>query len=253
MGRTILITGATGQQGGATLRSLVEHNKSTSNPINLLALTRNATSDKAKPLSSLPNVKVIQGDLTKKDEIEKIFEDEKIDSVFSIQDNFQGNEVEQGTNLTEVAIKYNVKHFVYTGVDLAGQNPSLVPHFETKRQIEEHLIKNSSRIASQILISQGEKEEFKNQIINLSGDSHTVSEIIDTFKQVKQVDLVQDENVDIVPYLTIALATINGHGWEVNPESTQRLFPFVKDLKGWLETEFNPDFAAGGFGTMSNN
>ncbi|WWC99388.1 hypothetical protein V866_006291 [Kwoniella sp. B9012] len=296
MPRTILITGATGQQGGAPVRALAESTRlSEGLSISILGLTRDASSEKANALLSIPGVQVVQGDLSDKSSIDKIFEVHAIDSVFSVQDIFQGNEVEQGTTLVDVAVKHGVKHSVYTSVDMSGLSPSPVPHFETKRQIEEHLKSRSSqsqmvftiirpsaffgdfywppyrlsigtkwnpnrlfkhiaesdigRAAAEILIAGSQEESFRNRIINLTGDAHTPDEIRKIFKEVKNVSWEDPEqDVVIETQFANALNTINVHPFEGTPEETRKLFPWVKDLPIWLDTEFNAGMIVGQLG-----
>ncbi|WVQ62496.1 uncharacterized protein L199_000636 [Kwoniella botswanensis] len=237
MPRTILITGATGQQGGATLRALTESTRlSDGLSIRLLALTRNSSSQKANALLSIPGVQVVQGDLRDKSSISKIFESYAIDSVFGVQDIFQGNEVEQGTTLVDVAVTYGVKQFVYTSVDMSGLSPSPIPHFETKRQIEEHLKARSSQ--SQMVYTILRPSAFFGKF----------------FKEVKNVSWEDPEqDVEVGTELTNALNTINVHPFEGTPEETRQLFPWVKDLPTWLDTEFHAGTMIGQLGNSSSH
>ncbi|WRT63883.1 uncharacterized protein IL334_000809 [Kwoniella shivajii] len=148
MVKTILVTGATGHQGGATVTALVDYNsKNVDDQYHILALTRNPTSDSAVALSGLPNVEVVQGELADNQSIAKIFDDQSkngIYGVFVVLDPFGGDELAQGKLLVDLAISHKVKRIVYSGADLSGLSPTPVPHFETKRQIEEYLISSSS-------------------------------------------------------------------------------------------------------------
>jgi uncharacterized protein YbjT (DUF2867 family) len=67
--RKILVTGATGKQGGAVVKALLNHPPDFDYVI--LALTRNVSSPKAKALASNPKVELISGDL---DDCDAIFE-----------------------------------------------------------------------------------------------------------------------------------------------------------------------------------
>lgn len=84
MSRTLLITGATGKQGGAVIRSLLARKAD----FQILALTRDVNSPSAKRLaSSSPAIKLLQGDL---DHAETIFQSAKLVApsiwgVFSVQ------------------------------------------------------------------------------------------------------------------------------------------------------------------------
>jgi uncharacterized protein YbjT (DUF2867 family) len=144
MSRTVLVTGATGKQGGATIRALLQTD------FEILALTRDATSASAQKLTALsPNVKLLQGDLKS---VAAIFEEARnlsrnsIWGIFSVQPtNKRDPSVEevQGKNLIDAAVFNNVQHFVYTSVDRGGaqsaSNPTNVPIWITKHRIEQHL------------------------------------------------------------------------------------------------------------------
>ncbi|KAL4782032.1 hypothetical protein BJX76DRAFT_306331 [Aspergillus varians] len=150
MPQTILITGATGKQGSSVLDNLLQQSDDTD--IEILAVTRNITSASAQKLASKsPKIKLVQGNL---DEPDAIFEDAKkvtaspIWGVFSVQvSTFNGNseiEEKQGKGLVDAALKNSIKHFVYSSVDRGGDasldNPTNIPHFIAKREIELHLI-----------------------------------------------------------------------------------------------------------------
>lgn len=76
MSRTILITGATGKQGGAligALRSASSVLPETDN-FRILALTRKASNPRARLLSQDHNIEVVEGDLNSLESIRKVFE-----------------------------------------------------------------------------------------------------------------------------------------------------------------------------------
>ncbi|KAK9371516.1 uncharacterized protein V1513DRAFT_455489 [Lipomyces chichibuensis] len=147
--KTVLITGATGKQGGATLSALLALPDSPFGK--LLALTRNPNSEAAKALAAKSSsvVSVIRGDL---DDPDAIFASAgghgAVWGVFSVQPAIGGGanwktEERQGKALIDAAVKYGVSHFVYTSVDRSGErsdeNPTDVPHFASKHRIEQHL------------------------------------------------------------------------------------------------------------------
>lgn len=58
----VLITGATGKQGGSLIRSLIQRKA----PFEILAVTRNPSSASAQKLANLSSsIKLVQGDLNK--------------------------------------------------------------------------------------------------------------------------------------------------------------------------------------------
>ncbi|RMJ03764.1 hypothetical protein BHE90_016106 [Fusarium euwallaceae] len=153
MSRALLITGATGKQGGAVIDSLVA--KQPSNFL-LLAVTRNANSTSAKRLAAKSSsIKLVEGDLNA---LPSLFNSAKtlaggvpLWGVYSVQAAVSTDksmtldiEVQQGKNLVDESIKAGVKHFVYSSVERGGDerswvNPTPVPHFRTKHEVELHL------------------------------------------------------------------------------------------------------------------
>ncbi|KAF1843438.1 NAD(P)-binding protein [Cucurbitaria berberidis CBS 394.84] len=139
--RAVLITGATGKQGGSVIDAFLKTNA----PFEILALTRDARSKSSqKLLQKSPNIKLVTGNL---DAIEDIFIKAKevtnaqIWGVFSVQ--ALTNEENQGKSLVDASLKHGVRHFVYSSVDRGGANsdndPTYIPHFITKYNIEKHL------------------------------------------------------------------------------------------------------------------
>lgn len=146
--RKILVSGATGKQGGAVVKALLASPPPF--PYEILALTRKASSTAAQSLASKPNVSVIQGDLNDCPAIfEKAGGDKSIWGVFSVQlpamgsKNAEDEEVKQGCALVDAAVANGVSHFVYSSVDRGGPNsdndPTNIPHFISKHKIEAHL------------------------------------------------------------------------------------------------------------------
>jgi len=147
MPNTILVTGATGKQGSAVIKALLDSPDFSGSDITIFALTRNPDSAGAKALveKDPKAIKLLKGDL---DDCTAIFRDapEKINSVFcvTIPDMRTGlKEEAQSKALIDTAIENNVEHFVLTSVDRHGKdsdmNDTNVPHFKTKAAIERHL------------------------------------------------------------------------------------------------------------------
>jgi uncharacterized protein YbjT (DUF2867 family) len=152
MSRVLLITGATGKQGGAVIDAILSRPDTASDFI-LLAVTRDTSTGSAKKLAARsPSVKLVQGNL---DDIPSLFEaaervaQKPIWGVFSVQVSMGKNvtvegEIQQGKGLIDESIKHGVKCFVYSSVDRGGDeaswdNQTPIPHFQTKYHIERHL------------------------------------------------------------------------------------------------------------------
>ncbi|KAI2625562.1 hypothetical protein GGS21DRAFT_531402 [Xylaria nigripes] len=146
---TILVVGATGQQGGAVLAELshlAQTSPSSFPNVNILALTRNSLSKKAQHIKETYgkslNLEVIEGDTRDPDPI--FAGHPNIDGVFSFTTMPVQEEEAQAMELITASAKHGVKHFVFSSVDRGGddrswENPTDIPHFVTKHNVEHHL------------------------------------------------------------------------------------------------------------------
>lgn len=130
--KTILVAGATGKQGGATARRLLENGWPVS------AITRNPDQPAAKELSRL-GAKLVKCNLNDRKEIDEVIKG--CYGVFSVQtfaeEGLEG-EVQQGKILADAAKQAGVAHFVYSSVGSADQDTG-IPHFESKYRIERYI------------------------------------------------------------------------------------------------------------------
>jgi uncharacterized protein YbjT (DUF2867 family) len=129
-GATILVTGATGQQGGAVARELLGAGH------RVKAMTRNPGGDGAKELAAL-GAEVVQGDLNDVASLERAVEGAW--GVFAVQNTWEAGidgEEEQGKRLAEISRERGVHHLVYTSVGSADRETG-IPHFDNKWRIEE--------------------------------------------------------------------------------------------------------------------
>ena len=132
MKKIILVTGATGQQGGAVARKLLERGHT------VKGLTRNPESEKAKAIKKL-GMEPVAGDFNNKASLIEAMRG--CDIVFSMATPFeQGVEVETKNAITtmDAAVEAGVKHYVYSSVAGADQNTG-VPHFDSKFKAEQYL------------------------------------------------------------------------------------------------------------------
>ncbi|WP_423465143.1 NmrA family NAD(P)-binding protein [Promicromonospora sp. MS192] len=114
----VLVTGATGKQGGATARALL------SAGVPVRALVRDATTDRARAVQAL-GAELVTGDLADRDSVVRAATGAR--AVFSVQmppstpDGFDfAAEVAQGAHLVEGALAAGVQQFVHTSVAGAG-------------------------------------------------------------------------------------------------------------------------------------
>ena len=130
--KTVLITGATGRQGGAVIRHMLPKGW------RLKALTRNPDSHGAQSLAR-QGVEVLKGDLEDPASIARAVAGAY--GVYSVQDFWAvgaRREVQQGKNVADAAKKAGVRHCVYSSVGGAERNTG-IPHWESKWEIEKYI------------------------------------------------------------------------------------------------------------------
>jgi uncharacterized protein YbjT (DUF2867 family) len=128
----ILVTGATGSQGGAVARHLLQRGKFT-----VCALVRDPNKPAAKALEQA-GVELVPGDLSDRTSLDLALQG--VYGVFSVQSFNDGldAEISQGKALADAAKAADIKHFVYSSVGSAERNTG-IPHFDSKFQVEEHV------------------------------------------------------------------------------------------------------------------
>lgn len=143
MSKTILITGATGNQGGATLHNLLGKGFA------LRALTRKPESEKARALAN-NGVEVVQGDLNDVESLKKALAGAW--GVYAVQNTWEAGvtaEEEQGKRIAELAKDAGVEHFVYASVGSAHRETG-IPHFDNKSRVEDTV--RSLGFASRVIL-----------------------------------------------------------------------------------------------------
>ncbi|OLF16678.1 NmrA/HSCARG family protein [Actinophytocola xanthii] len=127
--RTVLVTGATGGQGGAVARRLLHAGWA------VLALVRDPGSPRARILEAL-GARLVTGDLDDPASLRAAVRD--VHGVFSVQPDDPALEVRRGRNVADAAAAAGVEHLVYSSVG-GAERRSGVANFETKAEIEAHI------------------------------------------------------------------------------------------------------------------
>src|SRR5215472_214498 len=130
--RIVLVTGATGRQGGSVVRHMLAKGWK------LRALARDPGGDAAKALANR-GVEVVRGDLEAPASLEPAVLG--VHGIYSVQDFWSvgaRREVQQGKNLADAASKAGIDHFVYSSVGGAERN-SGIDHWESKWEIEKYI------------------------------------------------------------------------------------------------------------------
>jgi uncharacterized protein YbjT (DUF2867 family) len=129
--RLVLVTCATGRQGGATLRHLAKQGG-----FKLRAMTRKPDGDAAKALAAL-GAEVVAGDFDDASSLDRALAGAW--GVYSVQNTWEAGvekEEEQGKRLAKLAREKGVQRFVYASVGSAHKKTG-IPHFENKLRVEE--------------------------------------------------------------------------------------------------------------------
>jgi uncharacterized protein YbjT (DUF2867 family) len=128
----VLVTGATGRQGGAVVRHMLAQ------AWKLRALVRELGGAAVRALTD-HGVEVVKGDLEDPASLDNAARGAR--GVYSVQDYWSvgaRREVQQGKNIADAARKAGVEHFVYSSVGGAERN-SGIDHWESKWEVEKHI------------------------------------------------------------------------------------------------------------------
>jgi uncharacterized protein YbjT (DUF2867 family) len=280
--RVILITGATGRQGGAVYRHLRKKG------FKVRALVRDPNSNQARQLTG-HGEKVLRGNLDDPDSLMRAMDGAH--GVFSVQP-YSANEIEQGAAVIEVAKRQGVSHLVYSSVAAADEETG-IPHFESKIKVEEHL--RSSGLPYTIVrpvffmenwhrgfgasIRNGQLQQplspttnlqmvavddigafaalafehpgkWKNRTFSLAGDELSMRQIADAFsrvtaRDVKYVQVSWDQvEKNMGRELTVMYHWFEEKGFHVNIDQVRREYPLTHTFDRWLEACWNTTVVA---------
>ena len=128
--KIVLVTGATGSQGGAVARHLL------AGGFTVRAMTRKPDGDAARALAQA-GAEVVRGDLDDPASLERVLAGAW--GAFAVQNTWEAGverEEEQGKRFAQLARKAGVSHLVYSSVGSA-QRRTGIPHFDNKFRVEE--------------------------------------------------------------------------------------------------------------------
>jgi uncharacterized protein YbjT (DUF2867 family) len=132
MTRTILVTGATGRQGGAVALQLLADNFA------VRALTRRPDSAAGRALAAA-GATILAGDFDDTESLARALDGAS--GVFAMQTPYEAGTAQEeihGVRLADAARQAGVEQFVYSSV-AAADRPTGVAHFESKGRIETHV------------------------------------------------------------------------------------------------------------------
>ena len=178
--KTILVTGATGSQGGAVARKLLD------TQFQVRALTRNPDKPAARSLAER-GAEVVEGDFDDRTSLDRALDG--VYGVFSVQNFWEvgfDKEVEQGVRMADAAQKADVKHFVYSSVGSANEKTG-IPHFDSKNQVEQHIHSLDlpfSIIRPVFFMNNWESDMLKNMVLG-----GTVAQPLSPETRLQQIDV----------------------------------------------------------------
>ncbi|MGR9553983.1 NmrA/HSCARG family protein [Rhizobium leguminosarum] len=130
--RSVLVTGATGQQGGAVVRALIARGH------RVKAISRRPESDGAKRLAAA-GVEVVAGNLDDGASVVKAAEG--VDTIFLMGNSYEAGtdaETRQGIAAADAAKAAGIGHLIYSSVADAHKKTG-IPHFDSKYLVEKHI------------------------------------------------------------------------------------------------------------------
>jgi uncharacterized protein YbjT (DUF2867 family) len=270
--KTVLVTGATGQQGGAAARHLL--NKGWS----VRGLTRNPDSGSAQALAEA-GAQVVQGDLDDRASLDAVLEG--VYGVYSFPNMALGieGEVRQGKIMADAAKAAGVQHFVQGSVG-GVERDSGVPHFESKWQVEEYVrslnlpatflrpvffLENLNWKRDQILNGTFESigmvpdkavqviavddigafaalafdnpQEYIGLALEIAGDELTEPQMVDTLSRItgRSITLTQPEGPPAYEDMVTMVNWFNEKGYEADIPALRERHPGLMDFETWLQ------------------
>lgn len=130
MSKVVVISGATGQQGGATARALAGKG------FTIRAITRNPDGDAAKALAS-NGAEIVKADLDDEASLRAALKGAW--GAYAVQNTWSAGvegEEAQGHRFAKIAKDAGVEHYVYASVASADRQTG-IPHFDNKARVED--------------------------------------------------------------------------------------------------------------------
>ena len=187
----VLVTGATGKQGGHLVGELLERGHS------VRALTRRPESPAATALAER-GVTVVPGDFEDPETLERAARG--VDSVFAMSTPFGTNEqteTREGINMVRAAAAAGVSHLVYSSV--AGADKATgIPHFDSKFEVEKEV--RRSGIPFTIIAPVFFMENFVADWMKASISQGSISMGVPATRRVQQIAVA-----DIAQFTTLVL------------------------------------------------
>ncbi|BDD59550.1 hypothetical protein MAP00_004748 [Monascus purpureus] len=141
--QTIVVFGATGNQGGSVINSILADSKASSR-FHLKGVTRDPTKESSKALAS-KGVEVVKADLNDRRSLHNVIKGAY--GVFAVTNFWETfsveTEIAQGKNIADVSKEEGVQHLVWSSLlNITKLSKGILPgvyHFDGKAEVEEYI------------------------------------------------------------------------------------------------------------------
>ncbi|KAJ5936832.1 hypothetical protein N7466_003282 [Penicillium verhagenii] len=143
MSKLITIFGATGNQGGSVIRTILE-DKVLSKEFRIRAVTRDANKESSKALAA-QDIEVVQGDMASPEDMKRVVSGS--DTVFLVTNFWEyqaaGPEIAQGKTVADACKAEGIKHLIFSSlIDASKESKGRfvnITHFDGKAEIERYI------------------------------------------------------------------------------------------------------------------
>lgn len=269
--QTILVLGATGNQGGAVANKLLADGWSVS------AISRRPDQRAAQELQK-KGVTVVKANMDDRQSLLEAMQG--VYGVYSVQPLYSKDperEIQHGKTVADVAKQVGVSHFVYSSVG-GAERDSGVPHFETKWQVEKYVraidlpytilrpaffmenflgfvqvhdqkltvpaFMNVQTKLQMISVQDiggfaasafNNPEEYKGKAIEIAGDEVTLSEAAKVFGQAFDSPYEISESAGVPFRGDEMFEWFNTGGFQADIPSLRKIHPNLLDLSTWVK------------------
>lgn len=141
MKKTIVVFGATGNQGGSVIDHIL-NDVELSSRYHVRAVTRNPNGQAALDLRNR-GVEVAMGDMDHPDTIERVLVDANIVFILTTFQTTKDHEIAQGKTIVDAAIANNLEYIIYSTlpsvIDISGGQYQAVEYYDSKADTEKYI------------------------------------------------------------------------------------------------------------------
>ncbi|KAL1412509.1 hypothetical protein Q8F55_000255 [Vanrija albida] len=263
--KNILVMGATGDQGGAVIKYLSKQHGHI-----ILGVSRDPFSEAAKRVEQTPGVMVVFGDAA---DARSLFLHGPVDGVFLMLHSATPDELAHTKSIADAAVKFGAKYIVYSGVDLSGVDRTGIDGFDIKRDAWDYIktlpipatylgpagfmetltwpgfaaytqdwdaayvhkyvcTDDIGHVAADCL---ADPERYAGREIMLAGDAVSRGDVKAAVEERTGRPLASAGGIDHA-FARHLFEQLHKHPFEADPGALRKEFPYLHDLRSWLQT-----------------